>query len=127
MTAPAVAAERFGAACLIGAALGLCYGFLRPLRPKYTALSDLVFLLALFWGWLYLAFGVCRGAFRLPYLAGMALGGFCWELLPGRFLRSIFSTFWKILSQIWHFVLYPCKKICEILKKMIASGENGLQ
>ena len=48
MTPPALAAQRFGLACLLGGGLGLCYGFLRPLRPKRTALSDLLFLPALF-------------------------------------------------------------------------------
>ena len=78
MTAPGIAAERFGTACLIGAGLGLVYGFLRPLRPKFTALSDLVFLLALLWGWLYLAFGICRGNSGFP-----TVRPWCWGALAG--------------------------------------------
>ena len=50
MTPPALALQRFGAACLLGVGLGLWYDFLRPLRPRNTALSDLVFL-AVTCGW----------------------------------------------------------------------------
>ena len=47
MTDPALDARRFGIACLLGLALGLYYGFLRPLRPKHTVLSDFLFLPAM--------------------------------------------------------------------------------
>ena len=79
MTAPALAAGRFLAACGIGALLGLFYGFLRPLRPRLTHLCDLLFVIAAFFGWLYLGFGVCLGDLRLGYTAGLAAGGFLWE------------------------------------------------
>ena len=52
MTGPALDAQRFLIACLMGAALGIYYGFLRPLRPRHTALSDFLFLPAAFYGWL---------------------------------------------------------------------------
>ena len=48
MTPPELAAGRFLAACLLGAQLGVWYGFLRPLRPRWTALSVSLFLLGLF-------------------------------------------------------------------------------
>ena len=74
MTAPALAAGRLAAACLMGLGLGLWYGFLRPLRPKFTLLSDLLFLLALFPSWVYLGFGICGWA-TLPALPLAASSG----------------------------------------------------
>ena len=44
MTAPALAAHRFVCCCLLGAALGVYYEFLRPLRPRYTLAADALFL-----------------------------------------------------------------------------------
>lgn len=57
MTAPSVAAVRFLYACGLGAVLGLCYGFLRPLRRRCTALADVLFLSVLGWIFLILGFG----------------------------------------------------------------------
>ena len=37
---PAAAAYRMACALALGAALGLIYGFLRPLRPRHTRLGD---------------------------------------------------------------------------------------
>ena len=81
MNTPAVAAQRFGMACLLGVLLGVYYGFLRPLRPKLTALSDLLFVLGAGWVWLYLGFAVCRGDLRFGYTCGMFLGWFLWDLM----------------------------------------------
>ena len=38
----------FAWAYVLGLELGLCYGFLRPLRPRHTGAADLLFLLALY-------------------------------------------------------------------------------
>ena len=51
MKQPALAARQFALACLVGAVLGLIYGFLRPVRRKHSAVADLLFLGAVFWGW----------------------------------------------------------------------------
>ena len=72
MTQPAVAAACFGAALLMGGALGVLYGFLRPLRPRLTHLADALFVVACFWTWIYLAFAVCGGDIRFAYTAGLA-------------------------------------------------------
>ena len=45
MTAPVLAARQLGISILLGLALGGYYAFLRPLRPRHTGLSDLLFLL----------------------------------------------------------------------------------
>ena len=124
MTAPVIAAQRFGGAVLVGVVLGLIYGFLRPLRPGYTVFSDLAFLLALVWGWVYLALEICRGEFRFSYCFGMLLGGFGWESLVGRQIRGIFSAFWKSMGQIRDIALFPLKKIYKILKKISDGAES---
>ena len=65
MMAPAQAAARFAAACYTGLWLGVVYGFLRPLRPRRTTLSDLLFVGVAGWALIYLTFGVCDGDLRL--------------------------------------------------------------
>ena len=87
MMAPEIAARWLLSALAVGAALGLLYGFLRPLRPKFTTAADLMFVLAAFCGWAYVGFGVCGGDLRFGCTAAMAAGGFGWELWPGRLLR----------------------------------------
>lgn len=109
MTAPILALQRFAIAVALGAALGVYYGFLRPLRPRHTTLSDLLFLPAAFWVWLYLGFAVCQGDLRLSYSAGLLCGGFLWELTVGRLLRPVFAGFWRLLRGIWAFFTRPIK------------------
>ena len=65
MTAPALAAHRFLCCCLLGAALGVYYEFLRPLRPRHTFAADVLFLAGGAWGWLLMSVRVCRGDLRL--------------------------------------------------------------
>ena len=74
MTAPALAAHRFVCCCLLGAALGVYYEFLRPLRPRYTLAADALFLTGCVWVWLIMSFRVCRGDLRLGYSAGLLAG-----------------------------------------------------
>ena len=95
---------------LLGCGLGLFYGFLRPLRPKRTALSDLLFLPAMGYAWLYLGFAVCRGDLRLGYFSGLALGALAWESTIGKVLRPVFSGFWRIFA-------LPFQKISHFFKK----------
>ena len=124
MTGPALTAQRFAAAFLIGIVLGFVYSFLRPLRPRFTLLSDLLFLGAVFFGWLQLAFRVCGGDMRIAYLGGMGLGTVCWEQTAGRLLRPMFGIFWQSLGDILRFFLNPVKKISKKLKILFASGEK---
>jgi len=74
MTAPALAAHRFLCCCLLGAALGVYYEFLRPLRPRHTFAADVLFLSGGAWVWLLMSFRVCRGDLRLGYSAGLLAG-----------------------------------------------------
>ena len=99
MTAPETAAARFAAAFLMGLGLGVWYGFLRPLRPKHTVLADSLFVLGVLWAWLHLGFGVCGGDLRLGYGAGLAAGGFAWEMSAGKLLRKVITVFWKEIAK----------------------------
>ena len=112
MTAPALAATRFAMALGVGAALGLIYGFLRPLGPRLNWLRDSVFVLCALFGWVYLGFGLCQGDLRFGYTAGAILGAFLWELTAGTLLRPVFSGFWKFLALF----LVPFKKISVFLQ-----------
>lgn len=132
MTGPVLAAQRFAVACLYGAALGCCYDFLRPLRPKHTTLSDLLFCLLVFWAWLQVSFRVCQGDLRLGYTMGLAVGGLAWEFTAGRWVNPVFFWFWKKIAAIWRFICRPVKKYVKknygfFQKNYWHPGENGLQ
>ena len=124
MTAPEEAARRFLWACLLGLPLGAAYDFLRPLRPKFTAVSDGLFLLAAGWAWLYLGFGICRGDLRLGYSAGLLAGGLVWEGTAGVVFRPVSASFWKLVEGILQKMALPIKKISKFLKILFASGEK---
>ena len=90
MTPPALALQRFGIACLLGVGLGVLYGFLRPLRPRHTVLSDVLFLLGAGWTWLYLALAVCGGDLRFGYCLGLPIGAGGWGEHKRRILLPVF-------------------------------------
>lgn len=121
MTVPAIAAQRFAASCILGAMLGIWYGFLRPLGPRHTLLRDLLFLPAALWAWLQLMFGVCRGDLRIWAFWGLILGVLLWDKTVGRLLRPLFSGFWGLIMKIINMFLFPWKKILEKLKILFAS------
>ena len=121
---PAVAAYRMACALALGAALGLVYGFLRPLRPRYTLLSDSVFLAVTAWVWIYLCFGICAGDIRAGYAFTLAAGGIVWEAVAGRALRPIYMQIWKILDGLGRLTLMPIKKFFGFSKFLFASGEK---
>ena len=106
---PADSIRHFSVAALMGLGLGLYYGFLRPVRAKHPHWGDLFFLLGLYWAWLWLNFGVCRGDIRLGCNAGLAFGIFLWELTLGRLLRPVFRLFWCCIGKIFGFFLIPFK------------------
>ena len=109
MIVPGEAFRRLLVACLMGAGLGILYGFLRPPRRRHPHLSDLLFSGCAFWVWLYLSFAVCRGDVRIGYTAGLFIGCIGWELTFGKLLRPLFSCFWQVLAKIWAFSLRPGK------------------
>ncbi len=128
MTDPVLDARRFGIACLLGLGLGLYYGFLRPLRPRHTGLSDLLFLPALFYSWLYLSFGVCDGDIRLSYSMGLLVGAVVFQWTAGRWLRTIFQGFWRVIGkiyrQIFNFLKNFLKKTQKIAFFLFPSGKK---
>jgi hypothetical protein len=117
--APALAADRFLAACLIGMQLGFLYDFLRPLRPKFTAISDLLFLFALGAGWLYLGFGICKGDLRFGYTAGLGMGILFWELTATRLLRPVFAYIWRPIQKFFGFFIKNAKKLFATGRKKV--------
>ena len=119
MIAPTLAAGRFCAACLIGMVLGLWYDFLRPLRPRLTALTDLLFLTGLWIGWLYLGFAICRGDLRFGYTAGLGIGFIFWEKTISMVFRPIFAKFWLPAKKILHFLRKSVKKLFATGRKKV--------
>lgn len=117
MIPPAVAAQHFAVACLLGLPLGFAYGFLRPLRQKAPSLGDSLFLILLFAVWLVLGFQVCDGDLRPGYWAGLFLGALIWELTLGRLLRPLFYKFWSMLFPIFGLPGRILRKIFNIFKK----------
>ena len=113
---PATAAYRLTLSVLLGAALGLGYGFLRPLRRRRCWMADTLFLLAVFWTWVYYGFGICGGDLRLGYLVGMALGGAVWEGAFGPALTPVFAGFWKGIRRLSGLMILPAKKILQLAK-----------
>ena len=104
---PSEALRHFSLAFLLGVPLGVYYGFLRPLRPRYALLSDLLFLPALVYAWLLLCFGVCRGDLRLGCCSGLFLGAVAWEGTVGKLLRPVFTWFWGLLASFWRLLCRP--------------------
>ena len=119
MISPALSAARFAIAVLMGMGLGLIYGFLRPLRPRLTALADLIFVLAAAAAWVYLGFAVCLGDLRLGYTAGLIIGGIGWEMTIGRLLRPVFWGIWWPLRKIFRFFNNFSKKLFASAKKWV--------
>ena len=117
MTAPAVAAARFCIAGAVGMGLGCGYDILRPLRRKHHALPDLIFVVAMFYGWLYVNFSVCQGDLRLAWLGAMALGGILWEGTAGWLLRPVFFGFWQIIGKILRVFTLPVRKTFQFFGK----------
>ena len=124
MTPPEVAALRAFRGAELGAALGVFYVFLRPLRPRFTALSDLAFLGALGWAWLWLAFAVCGGDLRMGYLGAMFAAGVACARPAERLLGGVFRGFWRFLGRFLGIILLPLKKILEFTKKLVASAKK---
>ncbi len=128
MNAPQIAARRFGMALLLGAAVGLYYGFLRPLRRRHPHIGDLLFAPGAITAWLYLSFGICLGDIRMAYTLGLFLGAVLWESTCGRLLQPVFRLFWRVLHRIFAMVFLPLTKIFQktgkFVKFLIASGKK---
>ena len=121
---PETALYRLLCGLVLGAALGLYYGFLRPPRTRHPALADGAFLLGAVWVWLFFAFGICGGDLRVGYFAGLTAGGVIWECTAGKALRPVFGLFWKKLGNLGALLTLPGKKFLHFAKILFASGEK---
>ena len=127
MTAVAVSAGQFAAACLLGMVLGAGYELLRPLRTRQKGLGDGLFVVLALYVWLQLAFGVCAGDIRMAQLAGLFLGAVAFRLTLGRLLQAVIGAVGTLLSRIFRPVTVLVKKIWQKTKKYLHLGENRLQ
>ena len=89
MTAVAVSAGQFAAALLMGLGLGAAYELLRPLRPRFTVLSDGLFAVCLLASWIELAFGICGGDIRMAQVGGLLLGAMAFRLTLGKAMAAV--------------------------------------
>jgi hypothetical protein len=121
---PAIGFWRLICSILLGACLGIFYGFLRPPGQRHRSLADLVFSLGALWVWIYICFAVCRGDIRTIYLMGMVLGILLWEATFGRWLRPVFFGLWRFLAAVFRFLLFPWKKFLYFSKILFASVEK---
>lgn len=121
---PAVAAGRFLRGIPLGLALGLWYGFLRPLGRGRSLLRDGLFLLALVPAWVWFSFAVCQGDLQLGYYGGLLAGGFLWEGTLGWYLRPVWQWFWGQIRAVFQFFGKFFRKIATFLKKTFAYGKN---
>ena len=108
---PRTEAYRLVCSVLLGAALGGYYGFLRPLRPRRTALSDVLFSLGAGWVWLFHSFYLCRGDIREIHLAGLLLGILAFRLTLGTLLQPAVGRFYRGIGSTIRFVMHPVGKI----------------
>ena len=110
-------------ACLMGAGLGMFYGFLRPLRIKRNWPADLLFTLGAFWVWLELSFRVCGGDIRPVFTLALLGSAALWEGTAGKSLRPVFFGFWWFIGKIWSVLWAPFrfihKKFANFVKKEI--------
>ena len=119
---PAQGARHFLLALLLGLGLGCYYGFLRPLRPKHTHLSDFLFMVGLGWVWLVLNFAVCFGDIRLGCNMGLVCGAFLWELTVGRLLRPVFAGFWAFVGKCLRLIGFPFQVFFKKYKNFLFSS-----
>lgn len=100
-----------------GAALGIVYDFLRPLRQRHHAPADLIFVLLMLCAWVQYSFGICLGRIRLVTTAAFLLGLWLWERTISRLLRPVFFGFWRGIFRILGWITFPAAKIFEKIRK----------
>ncbi len=113
MMTPQIVFRRFLTGLVLGCALGVIYGFLRPARKKKTLWADLVFGGFALWIYAHYGFGVCRGDLRMGYLVAPILGAFAWDRSVGRWLLPIFGELWQFLALL-----------CRPIRKFFAKGKD---
>ena len=104
---PQIAFRRFLTGVVLGCAIGIIYGFLRPARRKKATWSDFIFAIFVLWVYVHYGFGVCRGDLRIGYLVAPIAGAFAWDRTVGRWLLPIFGELWQFFALI----CWPVRKI----------------
>jgi hypothetical protein len=117
MTAPVTAAVCWLRTLGVGGALGIVYGFLRPLRPRLTTLSDLIFALATLWGWVYMVFGICGGDSRLSCTLALFAGAWAVDATIGKFMRPVFFLFWRGIGAVFRWIFRQIRKLFQSFLK----------
>lgn len=112
------------AALVTGAGLGLIYDFLRPLRHRFTAPADLMFVAALLAAWVQLHFGVLQGDVRFATTVAILAGVLVWEATAGKLLSRIFGWFWNTVAAFFGVLSRPFRMFFEktgiFIKKVFA-------
>lgn len=128
MTVPAEATHRILWALAVGAFLGLCYDFLRPLRRRHHAPADTVFVLAALIAWVWYNFKICAGDIRMGGTVTLGLGILLWLGTASMVVRKVFYWFWLAIFQVLTVFTLPFsiifKKNRLFLKKVFASGKK---
>lgn len=128
MTVPAQAALRVLWGLAVGAILGVCYDFLRPLRRRHHTPADGIFMLAAFAGWVWYSFQICAGDIRLGGTVSIGMGIALWLGTVSMVTRRIFYWFWLVIFQIFHFLTLPLgkffQKMRHFAKKVFAYGKK---
>lgn len=118
---PALALARFSRGLILGAQLGILYGFLRPMRRRSAAGADALFLAGTFAAWLQLSFGICGSDIRPGITATLFLGCWGWDRVFGRITAPAYDAFWALTGRIGAVCSLPLKKILQFSKKIFAS------
>ena len=128
MTTPNEAALRVLWGLAVGAFLGLCYDFLRPLRRRHNTPADLLFLLTALMGWIWYSFKICYGDIRLGGTVSLGLGLLVWMGTASIAVRKAFYWFWLAIFKIISVFFLPFekifKKITLFMKKVFAYGKK---
>lgn len=128
MTVPADAALRFAWGLALGAMMGFCYDFLRPLRRRHNTPADALFVALSLYIWVWYGFAICAGDIRFSGTAALGLGAILWMCTFGKLLRRVIFPLWNGIFRVFSWLFLPFKKnfqkIQVFLKKVFASGKK---
>ena len=130
MNHPAEVGVRFLQCVCAGFLLGPGIDAVFPLRHRLSVLFQLLVSIQIVLVWSVCCFGICGGDIRGGYLAGCALGLFCWRNTLSPSVRGIFGKIWSILCRftgrlagVFYQIL---KKVLKIEKFFFASGKKSV-
>ena len=128
MTVPSEAAFRVLWGLAVGAFLGLCYDFLRPLRRRHNAPADVVFGALALMAWVWYSFKICLGDIRLGGTVSLGLGMLLWLGTASMVVRKVFFWFWLAIFRIISVFFLPFRKFFQktrvFIKKVFAYGKK---